>query len=259
MCSTAVATEPKVTDSKNTASSWIGCTSQQVEVVWGKPSSEKPDGTGGRVSTYRGMPLPLPEVQQQSYSISGQVVHSGSSMRKSLPDALDRTRDFHGPNETGDATDDKVVAKFWIDSNDKVYKSWFAKKVRKLGGDRPSVPDPPVSPSSAATGGDEPVAPTDDMVLPVLIFEVEAIYPEVARADRIEGMVLLEAVIDKEGNIGQVRVLSSETTKDVPSNPTMFNDSAIEAVKQRKYLPARKNDRPMTVDVTIRIDFSLDQ
>jgi len=72
---------------------------------------------------------------------------------------------------------------------------------------------------------------------------------DVARRARIEGKVILQAVVDKEGNVNEVTVLSS-------SNP-MFNDSAIEAVKQRKYKPALQNGRPVAIYFTIRVDFRL--
>ncbi len=97
--------------------------------------------------------------------------------------------------------------------------------------------------------GDEPILPTGDVVLPVIIKKVEPSYPDIARRARIEGKVILQAVIDKEGNVNEVTVLSS-------SNP-MFNDSAIDAVKQRKYKPALQNGRPVAIYFTIRVDFRL--
>jgi protein TonB len=87
------------------------------------------------------------------------------------------------------------------------------------------------------------------MVLPVLVKKVEPSYPDVARRARIEGKVILQAVVDKEGNVNEVTVLSS-------NNP-MFNDAAIEAVKQWKYKPATQNGRPVSVFYTVRVDFRL--
>jgi len=87
------------------------------------------------------------------------------------------------------------------------------------------------------------------MVLPVIIKKVEPNYPDVARRARIEGKVILQAVVDKNGNVGEVTVLSS-------NNP-MFNDNAIEAVKQWKYKPALQSGRPVAVYYTIRVDFRL--
>ena len=88
-----------------------------------------------------------------------------------------------------------------------------------------------------------------DWSVPVLVKKVEPAYPDVARRARIEGKVILQAVVDKEGNVDEVTVLSS-------NNP-MFNDSAIEAVKQRKYKPALQNGKPVSIYFTIRVDFIL--
>ena len=63
--------------------------------------------------------------------------------------------------------------------------------------------------SSEASGSDEPILPTGDVVLPVIIKKVDPDYPDIARRARIEGKVILQAVIDKEGNVNEVTVLSS--------------------------------------------------
>jgi protein TonB len=97
--------------------------------------------------------------------------------------------------------------------------------------------------------GDEPILPTGDMVLPVIQKKVEPNYPDIARRARIEGKVILQAVVNKEGDVNEVNVLSS-------TNP-MFNDAAIEAVKQWKYKPALQNGKPVSVYYTIRVDFRL--
>ena len=86
---------------------------------------------------------------------------------------------------------------------------------------------------------EDPLLRTGYVVLPVIIKKVEPSYPDIARLARIEGKVILQAVINKEGNVNEVTVLRS-------SNP-MFNDSAIDAVKQWKYKPAFQNGRPVAI------------
>ena len=87
-----------------------------------------------------------------------------------------------------------------------------------------------------------------DVRPPELLLKVQPQYPEIARRARIEGKVVLEAVIDGSGNVVNVRVLRS-----VP----LLDGAATEAVKQWKYRPARQNGRPVKVYFTVIVDFTL--
>ena len=86
-------------------------------------------------------------------------------------------------------------------------------------------------------------------MLPVLVKKVEPAYPDVARRARIEGKVTLQAVVQTNGDVGEVSVLAS-------TNP-MFNESAIAAVRQWKYKPALQNGRPVAVYYTVVVKFTL--
>jgi protein TonB len=83
---------------------------------------------------------------------------------------------------------------------------------------------------------------------PKRIVNVQPDYPEFAKRAQVEGVVILEAVIDVTGNVDQVRVLRS-----VP----LLNDAAIRAVKQWKYTPTELNGVPVPVLMTITVNFSL--
>lgn len=106
----------------------------------------------------------------------------------------------------------------------------------------------PLASASAAPGG-EPSMPTGDVVFPVVVRKVEPIYPDDARLARIEGHVILQAIVDKNGDVTEVTVLES-------TNPR-FNEAAMEAVRQRKYKPAIKDGKPIAIYFTIRVDFRL--
>jgi protein TonB len=68
---------------------------------------------------------------------------------------------------------------------------------------------------------------------PVLIRRVEPRYPDMARRRGVEGLVLLEAVLDRDGRIESgVKVLRS-----IPA----LDDEAIAAVRQWRFRPARDN------------------
>jgi protein TonB len=76
-------------------------------------------------------------------------------------------------------------------------------------------------------------------------------YPDIARTARMEGRVVLQAVIGRDGTVSKVEVLSC-------SQPLLgFEDAAIEAVRQWRYEPALADGRPVDVYFTILVDFEL--
>ena len=81
-----------------------------------------------------------------------------------------------------------------------------------------------------------------------LIHDVPPQYPPEAGRARIEGTVVLLAVIGKDGTVVDVRVKSG-----LP----LLAQAAIDAVKQWRYKPYLVNGEPMEVDSQITIDFTL--
>jgi TonB family protein len=69
-----------------------------------------------------------------------------------------------------------------------------------------------------------------------------------ARKARVEGKVILEAVIDTDGSVIDVKVLRS-----IP----LLDKSAIEAVRRWKYRPALQQGRPVKVFFTVVVEFNL--
>ncbi len=99
-------------------------------------------------------------------------------------------------------------------------------------------------------GGDEvPMRITAEVKQPELIKKVEPPYPEVARRSRLEGVVVLEAVITKTGAVEEVKILR-------PLHPVL-DAAALNAVKQWKYKPAVLNGRPVKVYFTVTVTFRL--
>jgi protein TonB len=98
--------------------------------------------------------------------------------------------------------------------------------------------------------GDEvPMRITASVKQPELIKKIEPPYPEVARRTKLEGVVVLEAVITKTGSVEEVKVLRA-------LNPTL-DQAALNAVKQWKYKPATLNGRPVKVYFTVTVTFRL--
>jgi len=75
-------------------------------------------------------------------------------------------------------------------------------------------------------------------------------YPPQAMAGRIQGEVVLHAIIDKEGKISEVQVLSGDD---------LLGKAALEAVHQWRYKPMLVDGEPKEVDTTITVTFSLQE
>jgi protein TonB len=74
------------------------------------------------------------------------------------------------------------------------------------------------------------------------------IYPQVAISARVEGQVLLEALIDEQGRVDSVRVL-----KSVP----LLDTAAVDAVRTWRYTPTLLNGVPVSVLMSVTVTFSL--
>lgn len=84
---------------------------------------------------------------------------------------------------------------------------------------------------------------------PVKIYSPRPLYTEDARRAGIEGVVILETVVDEEGNVRDVKVL-----KGLPHG---LDQSAIDTVKTWRYEPAVRNGEPVAVYFTFTINFSI--
>jgi protein TonB len=105
-------------------------------------------------------------------------------------------------------------------------------------------PPPPTGPLLAGVGDD---------TNPTLIAEtkVQPEYPELARVARLEGNVILQAIIRADGSVGDLEILRC-------NRPNMgFEDAAVAAVKEWRYEPATQNGRPVEVYFTVFVEFKL--
>lgn len=81
-----------------------------------------------------------------------------------------------------------------------------------------------------------------------LIHRVQPVYPPLARQARIQGTVVLRAIISRDGRIENLQVLSGHP---------MLVPAAIEAVRQWRYQPYILNDQPVEVETQVTVNFSL--
>jgi general secretion pathway protein A len=102
---------------------------------------------------------------------------------------------------------------------------------------------------TAAPGPTPPVANiTNHLEPPRLVASPPPSYPSVARSTNVSGFVLIDAVVDETGRVGDMKVLSG--------NPVL-RQAAMESLRMWKYEPARLNGQPTPAHVQVRMNFSL--
>lgn len=102
---------------------------------------------------------------------------------------------------------------------------------------------PPIKPVPHAA-----VARVSKSMESMLIRQVKPVYPPIAIAGRIQGVVILQAVISRQGAIEQLQLVSG--------HPMLVN-AAMEAVRQWRYRPYVLNGDPVEVDTRITVNFTL--
>lgn len=81
-----------------------------------------------------------------------------------------------------------------------------------------------------------------------LVHRVQPAYPPLARVARIQGAVVLQAIISKSGAIENLQVLNGHP---------MLVRSAMDAVRQWRYRPYLLNGEPVEVETQITVNFVL--
>jgi protein TonB len=113
-------------------------------------------------------------------------------------------------------------------------------------------------PPGGLPGMEPPPAPEPEKIIrsftgakrPVVIHKVDPTYPLAARAAGIEGRVILEAIINKEGRIVSVKVLSGHP---------LLSDSAVKAVKQWIFQPATIEGTPVKCYFSLKVEFHINK
>jgi len=102
--------------------------------------------------------------------------------------------------------------------------------------------------SGGGTGGG-PYRPGSGVDPPRLLREVRAEYSDAARRANLEGEVVLEIVIRRDGTVGDVKVLKGLGLG--------LNDQAMQSVRQWRFAPARLKGTPVDVVVEVSVEFRL--
>ncbi len=109
-------------------------------------------------------------------------------------------------------------------------------------GEGPGVPD-------GVEDGEGPLPVGGAISRPTLLHKVEPEYPTIARLSRIPGNVTVQAVIGRDGAV--------EDAEIVHSSNQLFDDAALEAVRQWRYAPATRNGNPVRVTFRVHVEFVL--
>jgi protein TonB len=114
--------------------------------------------------------------------------------------------------------------------------------------------------SDASGDGQIVVAPPDEDALPKFgeyvyveelpeaITKIQPIYPDLAREASVDGTVMVQALVGKDGKVKDTKVV-----KSIP----MLDAAAVAAVKQWVFKPALSNNKPVAVWVAVPVTFKL--
>jgi protein TonB len=117
----------------------------------------------------------------------------------------------------------------------------------RFGPERPAemafevAPETPASNQGAVRVG-------GNIATPAKITDVKPVYPSVAKAANVQGIVIMEVRIEPDGSVSRARVLRS-----IP----LLDQAALEAVRQWRFTPTVLNGNPVPVIMTVTINFSL--
>jgi protein TonB len=125
----------------------------------------------------------------------------------------------------------------------------------------PSLSSSQVAPTGDALDGGlvagnakQPVAPAiplpigGDVTPARLLSSTSPAYPQLAKTQRIEGAVRIDALIDAAGKVSSMKVVSG---------PVLLHQAAMEALRQWKYQPAMLDGKPVPMHLTVTIQFRL--
>ena len=106
----------------------------------------------------------------------------------------------------------------------------------------PSLPPPPKIENT------KPVPIGGNVQAAKLIHQVKPAYPRMAQLTRVQGVVVMEAIIARDGSVKSLQVVSGHP---------LLNQAAIDAVQQWLYSPTMLNGEPVEVATAIRVTFTL--
>jgi protein TonB len=89
------------------------------------------------------------------------------------------------------------------------------------------------------------------VMMPTLVTEVKPSYTAEAMRAKVQGAVLVEAIVRQDGGVGQVRILRSL------DRTFGLDEEALKAVRNWRFRPGRREGRNVAVIVEIELMFTL--
>jgi protein TonB len=105
----------------------------------------------------------------------------------------------------------------------------------------PVIVAPPPQPKT-------PLRPHSGIKPPSRLVYVAPVYPVLARTTQVEGVVIIDATIDEQGNVIEARVLRS-----IP----LLDEAAVSAVRRWRFSPTLLNGVPVPIVMTVTVNFQL--
>lgn len=124
-----------------------------------------------------------------------------------------------------------------------------------LGEELPEA-DPNAAGAGLGIANSQPAAPAAPVVVggdvkqAKLISSMPPVYPALAKTQHVSGDVTVDALIDANGRV---------TTMKILSGPTLLHQAAMDALKQWKYRPAMLDGKPVSMHLSVTIQFRLQQ
>jgi protein TonB len=106
----------------------------------------------------------------------------------------------------------------------------------------PALPAPPPPPVT------RPVPVGGRIKIPAKVLHVPPVYPAIAQQARVEGVVIIEAIIGTDGRVKEARILKSKP---------LLDEAALTAVRQWVFSPTTLNGVPVPVLMTVTVRFTL--
>jgi protein TonB len=104
-----------------------------------------------------------------------------------------------------------------------------------------SVPAPPAPVKRIIRVGGKVTPPRQ-------VYSAAVVYPPIAKVAKIEGTVVIDAIIDEHGDVVEARAVSG---------PPLLLGAALKAVEQWKYEPTRLNGEPVSIEMQVQVHFNL--